>query len=95
VATYLDAVSTTAREWLERQRASHAQPEEGELARIRSMTPDERWALMGERCRAHMAAVQALPEPLRGEVLAYRDPLPPSSETALRRLRAEYAAQRP
>ena len=82
------------REWIERQRASHARADDEEIARIRQMTPTERWKLQRALCRSAMEGVLALPEDQRQKVLEYRDPLPASSEAALKRLRADYAARR-
>jgi hypothetical protein len=92
-ATYFRSVTVTAREWIERQRASHAKADEAEAERIRRMTPDERWELERALCRSAMEMLLALPEEARRKVLADRDPLPPSSDAALKRLRAEYAAR--
>jgi len=87
-------MSRDVREWIERQRVSHARADDEEFARIRRMTPEERSELHRALCRSAMAWVLALPEDQRQKVLEYRDPLPASSEAALKRLRAEYAARR-
>jgi len=87
-------MSRDVREWIERQRASHARADDEEIARVRQMTPAERWELQRALCRSAMELLFALPEAQRRRVLESRDPLPPSSEAALRRLRAEYAAKR-
>ena len=87
-------MSRDVREWIERQRASHARADDEELARIRRMTPEERWALQRALCLSAMELLFTLPEDQRRKVLESRDPLPPSSEAALKRLRAEHAARR-
>jgi|GEM_PF-7056615 len=58
------------------------------------MTPDERWELQRALCLAAMELLATLPEPQQRKVLESRVPLPPSSEAALKRLRAEHAARR-
>ena len=87
-------MSGNIREWIERQRASHARADDEEIARVRRMTPTERWELQRALCRSAMELLFTLPEDHRRKVLESRDPLPPSSEAALKRLRAEYAAGR-
>ncbi len=58
------------------------------MARYVGMRPDLLWREVEDCARDAMWAVAASPFP--GRVLAYEDPLPPSSEAALARLRDGY-----
>jgi hypothetical protein len=58
----------------------------------REMTPEQRLALGAAASRSVLSI--ALGSAERAAILAYRDPLPASSEQALERLRAEYRRRR-
>lgn len=70
--------------WVVDDRASVAK----EAAPYRELTAEQRSALLAAACRA--AARQLASRADRQRILAYRDPLPPSSVAILRRLREEH-----
>lgn len=82
------AAMTKLPEWLADERAAVAR----EAAPYRGLSFEERWHLTAAACRA--AARQLASRADRERILAYRDPLPESSLTALRRLRAEFRQRR-
>ena len=63
-----------------------------EAARYAPLTPNERGALVASACRGAAAMLAARPDAERA--LAWRDPIPETSERVLARLRAEWRAKR-
>lgn len=63
-----------------------------EVEPYRTLTPAQRLALGAAASRSAAAVVLSSPD--RDRVLSYRDPLPPSAEQALERLRREHRARR-
>ncbi len=57
------------------------------------MSVEERMRLVRALCRDARRLLMLLPEDVRERALAYREPLPESTQAALRRLRAEARAK--
>jgi hypothetical protein len=82
------------RDWAERMRASHERKDREVACAYWALGPDGRMREFAALCRSAMEILQALPEERRAAALRHRDELPASSQRALARLRAEYAADR-
>jgi hypothetical protein len=60
-------------------------PVSEDVAPVRGLTPEQRLELVASVCRSALALLNLHPK--RDQLLARRDPVPPSTRDALRRLR--------
>ena len=73
--------------WLERQRAADQRAQTDEAARLQAMSVDERARILAVLCEDGQRLLRAMPPELRARARA-TEPLPESSQLALKRLRA-------
>lgn len=80
-------MTVPVRQWIAKMQAASDRADAEELLRLRALTQEQRVAELQAISRATLVTLQAMRPELREKALAWRDPLPPSTEAALKRLR--------